>query len=152
MLTSEVSVREYVEALIASVEGRLERMDLAERERIDALRREMGLIADASSEAIRKAEAATERRFEGVNEFREQLRAQAAAFLTREVFDSTVASWTQWRETVESRLQTQAALDAGERRGRESGRLTLGAIVGVVGAAVALLGLVIVVANALTSG
>ena len=53
-------------------------------ERFDSFLREMHSSFDSASKAIEKADAATERRFEGVNEFRAQLSDQAARFVTRD--------------------------------------------------------------------
>jgi len=43
-----------------------------------------------TSEALNKADAALERRLEGMNEFRAQLEKQSGAFLTREVFEQVI--------------------------------------------------------------
>lgn len=56
-----------------------------------ALRSEVHLINESSETAIAKAEAATDKRFESVNEFRAQLSTQTASFLPREVADSQFA-------------------------------------------------------------
>ncbi len=53
-------------------------------ERIESLRREMKSEFASVERAVSKAEAATEKRFEGVNEFRAQLSDQAARFITRD--------------------------------------------------------------------
>jgi hypothetical protein len=42
----------------------------------------------ATEEALNKAAAAMEKRLEGMNEFRDQLKTQAASFITRDVFDA----------------------------------------------------------------
>ena len=64
-----VSLKDYVESVVHSLEknvnNRLEQMD----------------------KAVCKAEAATEKRFEGVNEFRLQLSDQARTFLPRQEYE-----------------------------------------------------------------
>jgi hypothetical protein len=73
---SEVSIDVLVERL-AGLEKRM-------GERFDSLLREMHAAFAGAEKAIAKAETATERRFEGVNEFRAQLSDQAARFVTRD--------------------------------------------------------------------
>lgn len=58
---------------------------------VNRLRHEREITTAAQSEAIHKAEAATEKRFESVNEFRAQLADQASSFLPREVAESQIA-------------------------------------------------------------
>lgn len=57
------------------------------KERADLNKEWMQLYMDAELQAVReavnKANAANEKRFEGVNEFREQLKDQAGTFITR---------------------------------------------------------------------
>ena len=66
-------------------------------QRLDAVRREVLLIQDASAVAIAKADTANEKRFESVNEFRAQLADQSGSFLPREVAD---AQFTELRRTI----------------------------------------------------
>lgn len=65
--------------------------DAAGQQRLEAVRRETAIIHEASQTAIAKAEDATERRFESVNEFRAQLGSQTASFLPREVAEAQFA-------------------------------------------------------------
>ncbi len=53
-------------------------------ERIEQLEKRMLDKFESANMAIAKAESATEKRFEGVNEFRAQLSDQAARFITRD--------------------------------------------------------------------
>jgi hypothetical protein len=78
--------------------------------RLNAQRTAMEAAFAASEKAILKAEAAAERRFESVNEFRGQLTDQTRTFLPRETFESIVGQWGDWRAQVDARLnQTQGA-------------------------------------------
>lgn len=52
-------------------------------EHLEQVRHETSTAFLASDRAITKAELANEKRFDGVNEFREQLRAQATTFIAR---------------------------------------------------------------------
>jgi hypothetical protein len=71
----------------------------------------------AAEKAVTKAEAASEKRFESVNEFRNTLSDQARTFIPRAEADLRMG-------TIESQLQ---ALTSGniERRGQEKGAQTL---------------------------
>lgn len=94
----------------------------------------------AQKEAVAKAEAAAEKRFDSVNEFRAQLSDQAQTFMTR-----TEANAIQERN--QERLQ-----DLTDRMNRDEGSnagqaLSKNGMFTVVGVAVAFLGLVIVFAN-----
>lgn len=69
---------------LAVLAERVAQFELRMQERFDSLLREMHTAFEGAEKAISKAEAATERRFEGVNEFRAQLSDQAARFVTRD--------------------------------------------------------------------
>jgi hypothetical protein len=73
--------------------------------RFDSLVREMHATFAGAEKAIVKAEAATEKRFEGVNEFRAQLSDQAARFVTRDELaaleDKMVGLLERNREDIE---------------------------------------------------
>jgi hypothetical protein len=81
-------------------------------ERIDALDRlftsqlgaqdeKVQLALTAADKALMKAEAATEKRFEGVNEFRATLSDQAATFVTREFLDGALLSMSVRMDSLE---------------------------------------------------
>lgn len=124
-----------------------EKLELSRYERlgaqIEAVQREVTQAADASEKAIAKAESATERRFEAVNEFRSQLSDQVARFmprevadgqfaevqakfdqatrhrgelLPREVFDRTLGEWTAWRQDTDKRLNNTQGKDEANTR------------------------------------
>jgi hypothetical protein len=69
-----------IDVLVERLSGLEKRMD----DRFDSLLREIHSTFESAAKAIEKAEAATDKRFEGVNEFRAQLSDQAARFVTRE--------------------------------------------------------------------
>lgn len=80
------------------------------------------LALASSDKAITKAEVATERRFEGVNEFRAQLADQAARFLNRDQYEAAhrplaerLAELVADRATLVRREFLDAVLDAQER-------------------------------------
>lgn len=67
----------------------------------------------ASEKAILKAETATERRFESVNEFRAQLASQTASFMPREVAEARLGEIVTKLEDVQRRLDTTQGRAAG---------------------------------------
>jgi hypothetical protein len=91
-----------------SLEALVERVDAAERltdakfvtyrTLIDSQADKVALALSASEKAITKAETATERRFEAVNEFRQTLSDQAANFATKSTVD---AQFTAMREKID---------------------------------------------------
>ncbi len=72
------------ESDIAVLTERIAQLETRMNERFDGLIRETTTAFSSAERAIAKAEAATEKRFEGVNEFRAQLTDQAARFVTRD--------------------------------------------------------------------
>jgi hypothetical protein len=78
MIESEsVSLKEYFEARLTGI-----------TQSITALEDKLSVALAASEKAVTKAEAASEKRFDAVNEFRRTLGDQAASFLQRETFDA----------------------------------------------------------------
>jgi hypothetical protein len=66
------ALREHIGQQVQQIQAALVSAEKLELERIASLRREVNIINEASKTAIAKAEAATEKRFEGVNEWRGQ--------------------------------------------------------------------------------
>ncbi len=124
-----------------------EKLRLAQLAAIEERIRGVELVAKMSQEsaslAVKKAEAATERRFEAVNEFRGQLADQTRTFLPRETFDTTLSQWQEWRTDVDA--------DRATLRGRTSGiNASIGALVLAAGFVATFLGIVVILANVLT--
>src|SRR4051812_3783882 len=67
---------------------------------VHRLRHEREITTAAQTDAILKAEKATEKRFESVNEFRSQLADQAATFLPREVAEAQLAELRKQVSTI----------------------------------------------------
>lgn len=79
------ATRQYLLAVIAANDQRYQ-------EHFTANDRRYQERFDSQAEATRKAEAASEHRFDGVNEFRGQLRDQAATFIPRLEYDTRQAA------------------------------------------------------------
>jgi hypothetical protein len=112
-------------------------------------------VHKAESQARDKAESAVDKRLEGMNEFRDQLRTQAATFLTIAVFD---AHWkdlgTQLAEIKTGIIDLQktdlgsASRSSGLARGQG---MVIAAIITSITVASIILGLIIAISNALTT-
>lgn len=121
LLKAEIlSVRELLSADVRALNARLDALnesglalvkqaDEAIRSelvtRMEAIRHEMLLIQKAEEEAIDKADAATEKRFESMNEFRKQLSDQTRTFATREMVDTAAAARIARFEQAEGRIK-----------------------------------------------
>jgi small-conductance mechanosensitive channel len=97
---------------------------------------------DSAEKAVAKAELAAERRFESVNEFREQLADQAGTFVTKAEQDAVNTGLTD-RLT---RAEQTAERSAGHNMGTSAARAALYAGIGVV-ATVILVGIAILTFN-----
>lgn len=103
---------------------------------VESLRREMALTQDAANTAIQKAEHSTEKRLEGVNEFRSQLSDQAQTFMPREVADVALGEIRKQIGMLTGRVDTAAGKSLGS-----------GATVGLIASGVGILGTIILAAN-----
>ena len=129
---TDVSLREYLTALIR-----------AERERVDArfkaIENAVSTAFSESQKAITKAEIATEKRFEGVNEFRLTLSDQAAQFVTRDTLAATAEKLQAGidrnhtdQEQFARRLETMSGETQGSRITKASLYSALGLGIGAI--------------------
>jgi hypothetical protein len=141
---TDVSLREYLIALIHAAEQRSDARFESMKEQVDAAFR-------SSQEAISKAELASDKRFESVNEFRAVLADQQRDLITRQVLNSVSdkleAAISRNREDLDQ-LARRVDLREGQTIGS---RITGGVLVTVLTVGVAVLGLIIVLANYLTT-
>ena len=141
---TDVSLREY---LMAQIDAAERRADL----RFEAMKEQVAAAFASSQRAIDKADEATEKRFEGVNEFRSALSDQATRFVTTETLkalgDKLEAGITRNREDLDA-LSSRIDL----RQGQEVGaRLSYGNIAALLGVAATIIGIVVVLANVFTN-
>jgi succinate dehydrogenase/fumarate reductase flavoprotein subunit len=172
---TDVSLREYLAQAIVQLDRHLsneiKRIEqaLAAEVELRRARRQDDLMA------IEKAEESMNKRLDSMNELRAQLNQQATTFvsvgefraemdkveelitrnredlesmranhLRREVFDTTLQQWTEWRAGVDNAL-------ASARGQQEGSRLTLGNIVTLVTIGIAVIGVIVVLANYFSS-
>lgn len=126
---------------------------------IDSQAEKVALALAASDKAVNKAELATEKRFEAVNEFRGQLNDQAARLLERREaearfaamgiqIDSTAYRGNERLAAVESRLDRIEATAAGARDKTSGIQANIGLYLAV---ATVIITITVFLANYLTS-
>lgn len=138
---------------------------------IDSQTEKVALALSSAEKAVTKAETATEKRFDSVNEFRQQLNDQAASFMPRtEAMQLSGQATERLRElaglvpTLATRAEMQAMADRqaerigelqdrinraeGQGQGAKDNRAGLFAVIAAVGM---LISIVVVVANLLTT-
>jgi hypothetical protein len=89
----------------------------------------------AAKEAVTKAEAAAEKRFEGVNEFRQTLSDQAAHFATRREVETQISALADKLDALDSRLTRIE----GRREGYSAGWLFLIGLIAAIGTLLSIL-------------
>lgn len=103
-----ISLREHIAALMFQ-------MDLRNQQRYDAQTTAINAALNAAKEAVIKAETATERRFDSVNEFRKTLSDQAATFVSRAEYLAGHASLAEKIDALASRLDKTEGHSSGGR-------------------------------------
>jgi len=86
---------------------------------------------DSADKAVNKAEVATEKRFEGVNEFRATLQDQQRTLMPRAELEVTISGLHDRIEKTENRLTRQEGLKSGISQG-------WGWVVGIIGLVIAI--------------
>lgn len=129
----EVSLRVYLESLIASADQRYS-------QRFDAQEKAVTSALAAAKEAVIKAEIASDKRFEGVNEFRAALSDQQRTLMPRAEVEAINTAHEKEVFELKKRLDALAA----ERAGIKGG---WGYAVGVAGLVALLIGGVLTVLN-----
>jgi hypothetical protein len=127
-----LDLREYVERLLTEMDRRYQERFEAQTKALDAafLAQQVAMQAalaaaekavstamQAAEKAVNKAETAAERRFESVNEFRQQLADQAASFMPRSEAEQRLAAITEnYQQLIESqKIAIDAALTAADK-------------------------------------
>jgi hypothetical protein len=84
----DVALRGYLDAKLKDLSDLAYERDRRYEQRFTDSAKAVDAALAAAKEAVIKAETATEKRFESVNEFRQTLSDQTRHFITREVFDT----------------------------------------------------------------
>lgn len=115
--TTVISLREYVDV------------------RLEALEKGMNAAINAAQKAVDKAEVASERRFEGVNEFRAALNDNARLLMPRSEAEQIFNAMTEKIEVLNARINSREDRGAGMNQGW----IILVAAIGVIGTIVAVI-------------
>lgn len=86
--SGDQNLREHIGQQVQQIRAALEAAEKLEVARFDSLSRELNLITTAAAEAIAKAETATDKRLESMNELRGQLQDQATQFMSRDLAEA----------------------------------------------------------------
>lgn len=137
---TDVSLREHLTSVIDAFERRSD-------ERFEAMKTMVDTAFATAQTAIDKADVATEKRFEGVNEFRAQLSDQAARFVTREVMDALadklLSQIDRNRQDLDA-LAKRVDLREGQSIGT---KITTGVLVTIATLGIGAVGLIVVLVN-----
>jgi DNA repair exonuclease SbcCD ATPase subunit len=136
---------------VARIEATLEEMERRHTERFQA-----------QTTAMTKAETAMEKRFDNVNEFRQQLNDQAHTFMPRaesisrhdrnaEQLEKVERHFDQDIASINKRLDTMQGILQGQQQQKIEGRHSNAAIYALIGAGVAVLTAVVIIANLLSA-
>lgn len=93
-----------IDTLYAHLSGMADERDHRYEQRFLASEKAVQAALTSAKEAVLKAESATEKRFESVNEFRAQLSDQAHSFMPRAEYDARHESLVAATELLASRL------------------------------------------------
>lgn len=130
------TLREHFLALIAEKDKRDQQRYEAQTDAINA-----ALLA--AEKAVTKAEAANQRRFEGVNEFRQTLSDQAATFLSRAEFEAQRRADDTQRKADDLRMRDLAAR-VDKTEGKSAGlNAGWGYLIGAIGLFAAIVAVVV---------
>ncbi len=103
-----ITLREHLEgrisALAAHINDAIRSVEESSVERLAGMRREVGRIQEASQAAVNKAEQSMNKRLDGMNEFRQQLKDQGATFVTRDQFEELNKRIVEQFESRDKRL------------------------------------------------
>jgi hypothetical protein len=123
LLREMLSLRELLETRfdgqVAYTSTRLDAFQLQIDQRFGAAQEAVQAALTSAKEAVTKAEIASEKRFEGVNEFRKTLSDQAGTFLSRTEYNSAQSALGQQIDANAERLgalelRLTSRLDRGE--------------------------------------
>lgn len=138
------AVQAVAEAEVNRIDSDIKKLNILLDERSVAQEKAVNAALKATQEAINKSDTATEKRFEGVNEFRRTLSDQTSTFIPRAEF---AASHKGLEEKVTA-LTDRINITAGHKDGFDA---TKSDIYRAVGAGVAVLGLIITAVVLLTT-
>lgn len=125
-----------VDTLKEHVDRRFDDNDKALQAALVSQEKAVAAALAAAKEAVLKAEGAADKRFESVNEFRQQLSDQTNTFLSRPEYDAQHKALEDKVEVLTERMNQD-----------KGGDLHMGKIYGAIAAVGAVIGIIILLAN-----
>jgi hypothetical protein len=142
-MTDEKTDYAVLKAQLCAIQKFIDERDRRYEERFKAMDEKTGLALTSSKEAVTKAEVATEKRFDAVNEFRGTLSDQAATLLPRA---EAAARFTSYDEKIDEIKKDITSLreSNSKSQGRSSGfNSAWGIAVSILFLAIAVVGLIL---------
>jgi len=102
-------IKQALEAANKLMDARLGTLD----QQIKSVHREIDIETDATRTAVQKAETATEKRFESVNEFRAQMADQSALFISRREVEASVNAISEKVAAITDRINRSEGKGSG---------------------------------------
>lgn len=147
LITSEVA---RLEALITALDRLTDSKFITHQTLLDSQAEKVGLALASVDKAVAKAEAATERRFESVNEFRGTLTDQAREFVRTDYMlqafegrDQLIQALAERVRELELARSTTAGSDTGVAARDSNQRQQIGMYVGLAGVVLTVIALII---------
>lgn len=137
-------LKQHFDALLRARDLRFDQRFTAQQEAIHA-----ALLA--AKEAVSKAESATERRFDAVNEFRAQLADQASTFARQDNLSQALEGRDKLITALTERVRELELARSGMTGGQARVMDQRAVIAGWVGAATLIIAVIVIVANVLSS-
>jgi hypothetical protein len=131
------TLKEFLSTQINDLKALNEQMraadDIRYQQRFDTQQKAFTDALYSQERAVLKAEAAAEKRFESVNEFRAVLSSQSATLIPRTEAEGRFSAMNEKIDDIKTRLDKGEGGSAGIKVAREETHMTVGTIVGVVG-------------------
>ena len=131
----ERNLKEFISAIVEANDRRYEQRFKDSQTAVDA-------ALNAAKEAVLKAEDASEKRFEGVNEFRQTLGDQQRLLMPRV---EAVQRMESIEKTLDELKRTKATTE-GQRAGAKEGWGAIAAVLGAISIVLGIIGAVVVLA------
>lgn len=125
-------VKELLESEICAVRKTIKESDRRYEQRFDGQQNATNVALQSAKEAVIKAENATEKRFESVNEFRSALNDQSKDMLTRTEYDSNHTALSEKTDALTARIAAIEGTKLGNTEQRAEGRQSQAAIIAQV--------------------
>lgn len=130
------SLRELLEQRMNDLEKRLlERQDASQLlldERAVATQRATQAAFESAEKAVNKAEIAAEKRFESINDFREELSTQVATLMTRNEANVRISAISEKIDSLELRVISRLDMSEGNRKGKVSAVQMMTATISII--------------------